>query len=192
MRGKRHIYSNSLKIIEGSGQKKNNSPQGSLLVIFDFAISFQGFEKAGLLSRTLKHYERYSENFHKVYMRTIDNQRFNQLPSNFEPVPFIRMPNRRLTRLAYFLSPGFLLPRQVNYVEVRNEMAIIPALIYKFRGARIFLYFTMDSVATFRAQHRGRFKAMIFSGFCQLLAFKIGVNTSTQTSRRLLVAVDVS
>lgn len=114
-----------------------------LLYIQDLFSSFSRMRRAGHLYQTIDMFNYYSKNFNKIYCMTYDNQLFDGFPKNFYQIPtgkLCNINNLQIKRLVHFLFSSVLLPKNAKYVELVNTTTIVPAIICKLKGRRLFLY----------------------------------------------------
>ena len=149
--------------------KEGSNHNTRLMIIGDLYESFKEFEEMGFLSRMFELYTIYAKYFDKIYIKTYERDRFKNLPENVEHIPFInhRVPFRKC---AYFFLAGLLHYRHVDCVEIDGATAIIPALIHKILGARVFLYHNWDMAMTFKEQ--GKPVRSLLANAIQIIAFK--------------------
>jgi len=147
--------------------KIKNKAHKKIVVIGTLFFSFEDFEKAGLLSRMINLYDKYSQSFDKVFILTYDSKRFEGLPDNVQHLPFPRVP---LKKFFYFFFSGFLNYRRVDYIEAYGASAILPALIFKIGGARLFLYYRWNLSGILRDQNK--FILSFLAKLAEIIAFK--------------------
>jgi len=156
---------------------QDNKQLGKLLVVFELFSSFAQLEKEGQLFRTLCEYEKYSEYFEKVFIKTPENKRFINLPSNIEHIPFPAIP---FGKYFYFLFSGLLNYKHVDYLEVDDVRAIVSVLIYKLTGAKIFLHHRWSSSKLLKGE---RPLFAFLTRIVEILAFKMADTVAVTTER---------
>jgi glycosyltransferase involved in cell wall biosynthesis len=160
--------------------RKNRSHKKKLLVAFGYFTSFSSWKDAGFLSRMVEMYGEYSKNFEKIYIKSYENSKFQNLPPNAEHMPFeVPFKNISLRKLFYLFFSGIINYNPVDYVEVEDSTAFFSALIYKIRGSHIFLYHKWDMHKSLEEISKP------FLGFIaniiQILAFKLADTIAVTT-----------
>ena len=159
---------------------RNSSYKGKLLVAFGYFTSFSLWKDAGFLSRMVEMYGRYSKNFDKIYIKSHENSKFQNLPPNVEHIAFeVPFKNIALRKLLYLLLSGLLNYKPVDCVEVEDSTAIFAAMVYKIRGPHIFLYHKWDMHKSLK-ELKMPFLALI-SNLIQILAFKLADTIAVTT-----------
>jgi glycosyltransferase involved in cell wall biosynthesis len=121
----------------------------------------------------------YSKNFEKVYIKSIDDEKFKDLPKNVEHIPFPKVP---LKKYFYLLFAGILNYREVDCVEAfGNATSVIPALPYKLMGKKIYLYHKWDLAEALRSNRR--YASAFFVKILQIFAFRIADTITVTTDR---------
>jgi glycosyltransferase involved in cell wall biosynthesis len=138
--------------------------------------SLRQAKKDGYLPRMLDMLETYSANFGKIYVLTIDREKF-ELPTNLEHLPF-RLPQKKLI---YLLFAGLLNYRKVDCVEAgADATAAIPLWVYKITGTKIFLHHCWDLEDSLLESKRPA--AAFLAKILQVIGFRmadlIGVTTN--------------
>lgn len=161
----------------------NDKSKPILLFVYDLFGSFSGFERVGSIYRQLHPFGSYSKSFEKVYIKTLDNKEYENLPQNIKHIPFkmpfVNISNDSIRQILYFFFSGFLDYTRVDCVEVIHNTAVGPAIIYKIRGARLFLYHSWD-FQKFVRELKGPFYAF-FANIIQIFAFKIADTIAVAT-----------
>lgn len=114
-----------------------------LIVVYDLFNSFSRTQSAGYLSQIADMINFYSNNFDKVYTITYDNKIHNIFNKNVLQKPTVgnfKTDNLAFSRLKHFFFSGLYLPKDPKYVELVNTTTIVPAIICKLKGRRLFLY----------------------------------------------------
>ena len=150
-----------------------------LLSVFDLFVTLAAFVQQGSLSRFQQQYQEYSKSFKRTYIKTYGEEEYPSFPDNVEVIPFHKFP---MGRYFYFLFSGFRNYRPVDYVEMLDPRAIMPALIYKVRGAKLFLDYRWNTALTsWQEKSFKGYLGAILSHMLHTLAFKaadtIGVST---------------
>jgi glycosyltransferase involved in cell wall biosynthesis len=160
--------------------RQSRSHKEKLLGAFGYFTSFSSWKDAGFLPRMVEMYGGYSKNFEKIYIKSYENSKFQNLPPNVEHIPFeVPFKNISLRKLLYLLLSGIIHYKPVEYVEMEDSTAIFLALIYKIRGSNIFLYHKWDMHNSLKEISKP------FLGFIaniiQILAFKLADTIAVTT-----------
>lgn len=121
--------------------------------------------------------EIYSQNFERVYVVSIDKEKFGALPKNVEHLPF-RLPPKKFL---YLLFAGPLNYRKVDCVEAAwTATSAVPLWIYKITGKKIFLHHCWDLEDSLLESKRP--VAALLAKILQIVGFRmadlIGVTTN--------------
>ena len=155
---------------------RSSAHKGKLVIVFSYFGSFSELKKAGFLSRMIEMYRVYSKEFDKIYIKSYDNLKIQNLSQNVEHIPFMRVP---LRKYMYLLLSGILNYKPVEYVEAVGSTAIFPAIIYKVRGAHIFLYHKWDLSRSLKELGMPFFAFV--ANIIQILAFKLADTIAVTT-----------
>lgn len=119
------------------------SDSNDLIFVYDLFGSFSRFNEAGYLSQFIDMFDYYSIYFDTIYAITYDNEIFDCFERNCIHRPTMhnsKINNLALRRLKHFFFSGLSLPKNGKYVELVNTTTIVPAIICKLQGRRLFLY----------------------------------------------------
>lgn len=114
-----------------------------LIFVYDLFGSFARFQEMGYLSQFIDMFDYYSIYFDTIYVITYDNEIFDCFKKNCIHRPTMhksKINNLAFSRLKHFFFSGLFLPKNAKYVELVNTTTIVPAIICKLKGRRLFLY----------------------------------------------------
>ncbi len=118
----------------------------------DIFASLGRWEEVGFLSRAIEEFYIYSDKFDISYIVTNDVKRYDFFPKNITHIPLAGC--YKFNKIIYFFLAGSVIQTDVDYVEISGTTAIVPAIIYRFLGKRIFLYHKWDLSYTLRTHNQ--------------------------------------